>query len=259
MKSNGTYKKKYHIELSDVDFMKTLKLSKLFNYFQDIASDDVESQGAGIDILEEKYGAAWVLIRIRVDIFRMPAWNEDILLETWYEEPRKLDIERNFTVRDFSGNIIAEAVSTWVIIDIKTREIKKIELIGLNKTSCINEKAIDCKFEKLKNFGQLTAVYEKTIGYSDIDFNGHINNSRYVDYIMDCFNVESHMKYDVKTIEINYVNEALPGEIIAFNRDISALNSNLLYIEGFNEENNKTIFKSQVEIKENKRGNLDGY
>ncbi|MDF2989044.1 MAG: hypothetical protein K0R50_4554, partial [Eubacterium sp.] len=48
--------------------------------------------------------------------------------------------------------------------------------------------------------------------------------------------------------EVNYINEALPGDNLILNRDISALNSNQLYIEGISEKNNKAVFKSQVEI-----------
>lgn len=242
------YKKKYCVELSDIDFTKALKLSTLFNHFQDIASEAVENLGVGINTLEQKLGVAWILIRMRVDIVRNPVWNEEIWIETWHQESKKLEFERDFIVRDVDGNVIASAVSTWVIVDIKTREIKKTELLGFHYPANIRERAIDCRLGRLKPFGQVQTVYKKAIGYSDIDFNGHINNSRYIDYAMDCFSIENHMKYGVKSMEINYINEALPGDILVLNKDISALNSNQLYIEGISEKHGKTVFKSQVEI-----------
>jgi medium-chain acyl-[acyl-carrier-protein] hydrolase len=254
METAWIYKKKYYIGLSDVDFTKALKLSTLFNYLQDISSEHVEKLGIGISTLERKYGVAWILIRARVDIVRNPVWGEEIFLETWHQESRKLDFERDFIVRDSNGNSIASAVSTWVIVDIKTREIRKTELLSFSYPPNIMERAIDCKLGKLKPFGQKEAVYKKAIGYSDIDFNGHINNSKYVDYALDCFSIENHISYGVKSIEINYISEALPGDIIVLYRDISALNSSLLFIEGISERYNKTIFKSQVEI-EPKYGN----
>lgn len=242
------YKKKYHVELSDIDFMKELKLSSLFNYFQDIASEAVENIGYGIITLEQKFGVAWILIRIRVDIFRNPLWNEDVFVETWHQESRNLEFERDFIVRDSKGSIIALAVSTWVIVDIKTKRIRKADLLGLNYPKNIKDRAIDCKLRKLKPFGQKEAVYKKVVGYSDIDLNGHINNSKYIDFAMDCFSIESHLGHRVKSLEINYINETLPGEIMVLNRDISALDSSLLYIEGVNEICNKVYFKSQIAI-----------
>lgn len=68
MESPATFKMKYHIDLRDVDFTKKLKLSTLFSYFQDIASMAAENIGFGIETLERKFGVAWILIRMRVDI-----------------------------------------------------------------------------------------------------------------------------------------------------------------------------------------------
>ena len=86
------------------------------------------------------------------------------------------------------------------------------------------------------------------MGYSDIDVNKHLNNSKYVDFIMDCFSLKDHEKYNIKSIEVNYSKEALPGDSIAIYKDISEAYSNLIYIEGVNEKDNKLTFKTQLEI-----------
>lgn len=249
MKPVSVYKNNYHIELRDVDFTKKLKLSALFGYFQDIASMAAYNLGVGISILEQKYNVAWALIRIRVDIIRTPEWNEEITIETWPQEPKKLEFERDFIVRDASGNIIIKAVSTWIIFDIETRKVRKSEFIDYDFQTIVKDRAIECKLGKIKDFGNLEIAYKKVVGYSDIDFNGHLNNSRYIDFIMDCFDMENHKKNTVKTIEVSYINEALPGDTIILYKDMSYFNSNLLYIEGINEKDNKVVFKAQIEIR----------
>lgn len=252
MEKAELYIKKYHIELSDVDFTQSLKLSSLFNYLQDIASEAVDMLGMGINTLVAELGVSWVLIRLRTEIFRNPKWGEVITIETWHQEPGRLEFARDFLVKDAEGIVIAAAVSSWVIVDVITREVRKTDILPYKKASNVKSRAINCKLGKLKSFGESQFVYKKAIGYSDIDFNGHINNSRYVDYIMDCFTVENHKLFGVKSLEINYLNEVLPGDNIILNRDISALNSNLLYIEGKSENHNKIVFKSQIEIEANK-------
>lgn len=184
MDDKWLYRKKYHIELSDVDFAMKLKLSKLFNYIQDISSEHVDILGIGINDLERKFGVSWILLRVRLDIERIPIWNEDIIIETWHHESRKLDFERDYIIYDSNGNKIASAVSTWVIVDTKARKIQKTETLCFDYLKDFRERAIECQLDKLKTFGNNEKVYKKPIGYSDIDFNGHINNSKYIDYAM---------------------------------------------------------------------------
>lgn len=248
---SSVFKQKYHIDLRDVDFSKKLKLSTLFSYFQDIASLASENLGYGIETLDEKFGVAWVVTRIRVGITRMPIWDEEITIETWPLEPGKIEFDRDYLVRDANGDVIIRAVSKWIIMDIKERKIKRSEVIGIHYPEKITERAIEGILEKIKHSGTLEEVYNKVIGYSDIDFNGHLNNSKYVDYIMDCFPVEEHKKYTIETIDINFNHEALPGDSITLYKDTSRLGEDLIYIEGVNQRDNNIVFKSFAVIKEN--------
>lgn len=242
------FKKNYHVDLRDVDFAKQLKLSTLFGYFQDIASLASINLGFGIHTLEKKYGVAWILMRIRVDIIRHPVLGEEITIETWPLEPKKLEFGRDYIVKDQDGNIIIRAISTWVIMDMKARKLKRAETIGITYPEIITERAIDSELGKLKHTGALEPAYKKVIGYSDIDFNGHLNNSRYVDYIMDCFNLEEHKEYSVKSIEVHFMNEALPGDTIVLSKDTSAMESNHVYIEGVSEKDKHIVFKAKSRI-----------
>lgn len=247
----SVYKKNYHIDLRDVDFTKKLKLSTLFGYFQDSASLAAENLGAGIEILENKFGVAWVLTRIRVDIMRNPEWDEEIIIETWPLEPSKVEFDRDFLVKDQYGNTIIKAVSKWVIMDMIERKLRRSELIGLQFPEAHRERALNCKLEKLKDFGRLETAYHKVIRYSDIDFNGHLNNSKYVDYIMDCFPVEDYRSYAIQTIDLHFNHEAMPGDTLTLNKDISMIDKNVIYIEGVNNKENKGVFKSQIVIAAN--------
>ncbi|WP_231514766.1 acyl-[acyl-carrier-protein] thioesterase [Oceanobacillus salinisoli] len=250
MEASALYKKKYHIDLRDVDFTKKLKLSTLFSYFQDIASLASENLGVGIDTLEKKHGVAWVLMRIRVDIERLPRWDEEVTIETWPLEPGKLEFDRDYIVRDGNEKRILSAVSSWVIMDLKERKLKRTKSLPFTFPAPIEERAIDGKLDKIKHSGPLEIVYSKVIGYSDVDFNGHLNNSKYVDYIMDCFPLEDHKKFATKSIEVNFIHEALPGDTIILQKDTSSLGMNKVYVEGVNEKDSNPVFKAQVEVGE---------
>lgn len=248
MEPVSLYSKKYKVGGRDIDFRGRLKLSSLFTYFQDVADLHAENLGVGMKTIQEKYGFLWVLVRIRVDMARYPLWEEEITIDTWPQQPNKLEFMRDFLVKDSKGHILARAVSTWVIIDRNTRKLKKAETIHLSLPLITKERAIDCKLGKLRTKGQLEVFYKRRVGYSDIDFNEHLNNSKYVDFIMDAFSLEDHKNHSIESIEINYSNEALPGDTIVLYKDLFQIGSNTIYIEGINEKDDKLIFKSQVKF-----------
>jgi Acyl-ACP thioesterase len=248
METYANLKTKYSIGLSDVDFTGTLKISALFKYFQELASAHADALGFGLDVVSANHNVTWVLVKIKVDIASLPKWNDEIEIETWPLKPKRFEFMRDYIVRDSEGNIIISAISDWVIMDITSRELRKSELIEFDMPDFKASRAIDQKLVKLRPFSEPEIAYKKTIRYSDIDINEHLTNSRYVDYIMDCFPCESHKAYRVKSIQVNFVNEALPGETINLYRDISSIDNNTLYIEGSKEESGSQIFSSVLEI-----------
>lgn len=248
MNATSSYKKDYKVRTEHVDFKGKLKLSSLFTYFQDISGLHSEELGMGMELLYEKHSVLWVLARIRVDVNRYPSWNDDITIETWPQKPSRMGFERDFLVRDQKGNILAKSISSWVVIDVKTRRLKPTKDIFIGYLPIIEERAIDCRLGGLKPQGPLELVSRRRVGYSDIDINRHLNNSKYVDFIMDSFGLEEHEKYHIKSIEVNYSKEALPGDTMAIYKDLSQHSSGLIYMEGKNEKDDSLTFKSKIEI-----------
>lgn len=250
MKPVAKLTKKYQVMVSDADFTNKLKMSAAFNYFQEIAGLHSDSLGIGFNTIQKNPGVAWVLTRMRVDIIKYPIWDQEVYVETWPQIPRKYEFERDFFIKDLDGNIMVRAISTWAIINIKTRSLEKTEAIAIEYPEIVTERAIDCKLTKPRASGGLEIAYKRVVGCSDIDMNGHLNNSKYIDFIMDCFTVEDVKSHFVKSIQVNYISEALPGDTIVLYKDNSMVNEGKLYIEGINEKDGSVIFKSIILFEE---------
>lgn len=245
------FKKKFTVEVNDIDFRRNLKLSSLFVYLQDMATSHAYNIGVGRDTLQAKYGIIWVLNRALVEIIRHPKFKEEITIETWPEQPDKVFFNRNFIVYDNEGKVIAKAFSQWVVIDNKTRRLRRSSIIEEEFPEVDRERPITLSEDKIKPTGDLNLSYKKTVGYSDIDINEHLNNAKYIDYIMDCFSFEIHKKHSINSIQVDYMHEALPGETIQLYTDKAGVKNNLVYIEGINESTNSTIFKAQITFLKN--------
>jgi acyl-ACP thioesterase len=55
---------------------------------------------------------------------------------------------------------------------------------------------------------------ERQALFSDIDYNGHVNNTRYIQWIQDLIEPEVFEKADSLRLDINYLGEVKYGEVI---------------------------------------------
>jgi acyl-ACP thioesterase len=229
---------------TDADFQRRQKLSSMFAMFQDIAALHAANLGAEVKWLYEKLNLAWILMRMRVEVIRYPALAEEVLVETWPQKPRAL-YERDYKIMDLRGDALVKAASTWVIMDLHTREIKRDKFLNFFNLALKEERALGKGVDRLKPQDGAELVYEKEIKFSDVDYNNHANNAKYVDFIMDVFSLEEHKKRDLKAIEVHYVNETKPGDVLIFRR--KRMNVGTDYIDCVNKNDKTSVFNALVE------------
>ena len=231
------------VRFSDIDRSDRITLSALFSYFQEAAINHAKELGAGRDVLES-YKQAWILSRFSLVMDRRLYYDQAFVIRTWPRGTDKLFAVRDFDMRSLEGEVLVRAKSAWLIIDTEKRRIVRPQAITgkmpLNEgIDSLNEPARALEDNsRLQSFGSRTALY------SDIDYNGHVNNVRYIQWIADIsepciLESASSLRFD-----INYVNELKIGESAAL--FIGDSEGGLLAYEGRHE--NKTTFRAQLTI-----------
>lgn len=238
----------YKIGINDVDFSKRLKLSALSSFFQDIASIHAEKLGLGFDDIRLKANAVWALIRMKAEILKYPVWEEEITIKTWPQLPGRLEFERDFIITGQDGSTLVRAASLWVILDAETRKLKKPSDIVTEYPQIIKDRALASGPEKLKPMADCTEVYKRYIGVSDIDMNGHLNNSKYMDFITDCFLMDELKCYECTQIQINFLNEAFAGDTLTMVKAAVPGSKNKIQIEGLDQAKGCTVFRALLDI-----------
>jgi medium-chain acyl-[acyl-carrier-protein] hydrolase len=246
MNPNPKMIRTFRIPVMDADFTKKIKLSAILNYFQQIAGEHAESLGYGYQAMENNGHLAWVLVRIRVDMLRFPGFGEEILVETWPHNLEGLTFRRDFVIRDAKGVKLCAAVSSWVIIDTRKRQIQRAPRFSLEDFVPLTDQAIDCMLRKIRPQGVRREMYKLPIGVSHLDWNEHVNNARYADFIMDCFDLETHRVRKPSSFQIHYLSEAFAGDQITLARYDDPNGKGSVYVEGIQESSGKTFFVSQI-------------
>lgn len=236
-----------------MDFSRKLSMSKAFLYFQDIAAAHAENLGAGVKELRINKGVAWIVMRMRVEVERMPGLDEEIMIETWPRPTAPL-YERDYRILSAGGDILVRATSVWIIMELDSREIIKRNIVEYKEIEIHNEKAVPVKLRQLKEPATPEKIYENKLRYTDIDYNDHVNNAKYVDYSYDCFPLDYHKKNSIKAFEINFINEGKYGETLDLLCASYPAGScgdptdDAFFIEGKAESDGRVVFKAKMEF-----------
>ena len=204
-----------------------MTLAHAVNVLQILANENAERGGYGFKALLDSNNAFWVLTKIKIKCNQMPMHREKVLCKTWPITPGKLTLERDFEICDSDNNVCVAAKSEWCLIDANTRRIKRI--VGedvMPDLDYIESRALDEDFTKTKiDVSSEDFCFERVIRSSDIDMNGHANNTKYTLMVVDCFTSEFLAKNILKGFEIHFVKECIEGEKLAVYRKQTAENS----------------------------------
>jgi acyl-ACP thioesterase len=241
------FEKKYAVTVGDVDAGRSIKPSVLFNFFQSLTTEHGEDLGVGLDMMM-KNGQGWILSRFSVLIERRPKFGETLTIRTWPQGFEHIFCMRNYDVLDDSGVILARASSFWLILDIEKRRPLRPAALGVPLPLNEGRFFLEGGARNLPKIDAHVKAAERTAYYSDIDFNGHVNNARYVEWVQDAL-PEGCVKNAAKLrIDMNYVGEVAPGETVGIYVPSPEMGPRTFTLEGRRLHDNQTAFRTGIEI-----------
>jgi acyl-ACP thioesterase len=202
-----------NIRFGDIDRSDRLTLASVFDFFQEAAISHADNLGVGRDSME-KTGQVWILSRMSVQVDRRPAYGEAVTIRSWPRGGERLFALRDYDIRDASGRLLAGGSSAWLIIDLEKR--RPLRPQSVMDTLPRNEglRALASGAAGLADLKNPEKSAERRAAYSDLDYNGHVNNVRYVQWIQDALEPALFEKAERMRLDINYLNEILPGELV---------------------------------------------
>lgn len=162
-----------------------------------------------------KNNLAWMLYMWKLKIDKYPLHNTKVFVQTWSSEINKFFAFREFEMRDENGNIIAQATTTWILVDILKKkptriESKYIQYYKPNGIKLIKDNK-NLKYMKEEDFTQLDKFYPLDL---DLDYNNHVNNLSYIKWILDRIDIEYLRNYKLEYLAINYFKEITKDELV---------------------------------------------
>ena len=206
------YQKSFIVSNNDVDKKFQLKVAAIFRYFQDIALKATEEVGAD-SISLSKRNIDWVITRMAVEIKRLPKCNEEITVCTYPGKDMAMLYPRYFYILDSKGEVIITSSSLWALIDNITRRV----IVDRDVISKLPGETSPYELglpEKIAVPEASDFIEKRTIHYSDLDFNSHMNNVRYIELLMDAHDSSFYENHRVSSIVLNYMKEIKEKEAV---------------------------------------------
>ena len=86
----------------------------------------------------------------------------------------------------------------------------------------------------------------RTVSFTDLDRNGHMNNTKYLDWVDDLLPGVFHRDHRVKEFTVCYLNEALETQNLQLDWDF--IEENCLYMDAHRDNGEKTdrVFAAKI-------------
>lgn len=195
----------------DVDPHQTVRLPALCRFMQEAAYHHAEHLGLGHAFLSAK-GMAWVLARQRIEIDHLPKWGDTVRIRTWPSGRDRLFFYRDFEITNGDGKRVLLASLSWSLIDVKKRERVHPD-VYLSVDLPVGAKVFDSRPGRVKGC-VCSGGQSMPVTYGDLDMNGHVNNVRYIEWVLNSLPLEFHQMNTLRELEVNYLAEAIYGHAV---------------------------------------------
>lgn len=190
---------------------RNMSWTEILRFTSDNAGEDFTKRGMSWPFLMTK-GIAFIVGRTSFHAYKMPVADQRISYITYEAAPQGPLNPRYYELRDTkTGELLIKAQTQWTILDVENRKIIPGKNFTFRPTPTRVEPFDGIPAGKIKVPEELEFLGKHKIRYSDLDANGHTNNSRYASFVFD-FLPEEFQKKVYKDLRMNYSKETMLGE-----------------------------------------------
>ena len=208
------FEKEFDLRYYEMDKFSQSTPVTILTLLQETAADHCLSAGHSLfELMDENRG--WVLMSGIMQMERYPSYKENITIRTWISTYHSIRGIRENIIYDEDNNIIGRAKGLWVFFDIERRRPTKIlndfkEIWGFNEKQSI---IYDIN-KKLEPIDCTTDTKAFTVNMYDTDTNKHVNNIRYLQWLMESVPEDILENYYLYSIDGRFISEAQYGDTV---------------------------------------------
>ena len=209
------YTEHYNIRWHDTDALRELRPSAALMYMQETANRQFLAAGTTLDEMRDRTGNAFLLSRMAIELNAPLHAYDDIEVDTFTCPAHGATFPRGFEIRK-NGLIVARATSNWALVRLSDRSLVRAE----EQPLCFEDEPEMTVSMPLRHRAARDAVWQtvgtRRIVYADLDYNLHMNNTKYPDMLCDF--LPDPIGTRVTGLSLSYLREAAFGDTLTVER-----------------------------------------
>ena len=207
------FAKSYTVRWHDTGADRAMTPSRLLEILQETATHHCRSVDHDLDALRDSEGLGFVVVRLSMELISPIYAMDDITVETFVTESRGLSFPRSYVIRR-NGEILAKAVSTWALLRLENRSFVRVSDIDFGFEA---EEPLTLSDDiplrlRTPDSTAFEEIGTREIYYSDVDYNLHMNNTKYPDMLTNYLPDRDHRR--ITSIVLSYLHEARLGDTL---------------------------------------------
>ncbi|MDU2238250.1 acyl-[acyl-carrier-protein] thioesterase [Streptococcus mitis] len=218
-----TYQMKMKIPFDMADMNGHIKLPDVILLSLQVSGMQSIELGVSDKTILEEHNLVWIITDYDIEVVRLPRFAEEITIETEALSYNRLFCYRRFTIYDEEGRELIHMIATFVLMDRDSRKVHAVE----PEIVAPYQSDFDKKLIRGPKYESLDEPFSKDyhVRFYDLDMNGHVNNSKYLDWIFEVMGADFLTQYIPKKINLKYVKEVRPGGVITSSVERTGLES----------------------------------
>ncbi len=239
--SDLIHRETFRVQALDADAGNRLSPGALARFLQEIAAASADRLGFGYEALRARHHA-WVLHGLRIRIAQRPGYHQTVHVATWPRELVRLLAYREFEVTDDAGRPVALASSAWVAMNTTTRRIARPD--AYLDRPWRPDRVLDRDPQQPPAVTAPDTERKVVVRWSDLDLNGHLNNTRFLDLALETFDDAWLLAHEPVELEMSFLAEGRRGDVLVSRRQREEGASFLHSL--VREEDGKELFRART-------------
>lgn len=172
------------VATTDVGPDRLLTPSAQLRYQQEAGELHFGEGGLGFDAIAAM-GMAFLVLQNNCVIYRRPASGEPIVVKTWSHSVKGIKFYRCYRFEDAAGNVLIDSMAVFALVDVKAHTLLRPSAFPYDIPHLDSEPHTCPLPPRLKMPADAAPCGEHVVTYSQLDFNAHLNNTRYADIAFD--------------------------------------------------------------------------